>query len=296
LSDDQIANMIVADRIDILVDMKGYTLHTRSSVLRHRPAPVQMNYLGYPGTMGARFVDFIVADHIVIPADLEQHYVEKVLRLPHCYQPNDRKRPLPPAPTREAAGLPPTGFVFCSFNNTYKITPDVFAIWRRLLQAVPGSVLWALTSNAETNSNLRKEMSRGGLDPERLILAPRVSLAAHLARFRLADLFLDTLPYTAHTTASDSLWCGVPVVTRIGDTFASRVAASILHAADLPELVTTTEQDYEQLALKIAREPDVLARLKRHLDEVRLTCPLFDSVRYTRDLERLYDDAMTSRQ
>jgi predicted O-linked N-acetylglucosamine transferase (SPINDLY family) len=212
-----------------------------------------------------------------------------VLRLPDCYQPNDRKRPLPPAPPRAEAGLPEDGIVFCSFNNAYKLTPDMFDTWCGLLRDVEGSVLWVLSGNADANANLHREAKARGVDPDRLVFAGRTGLADHLARFRCADIFLDTFPCTAHTTASDALWCGVPVVTRLGETFASRVAASILHAAGLPELVAHSASDYADIARRLATSPDELAALKAHLEDVRLTCSLFDSTKYTRNLEDLYD-------
>jgi predicted O-linked N-acetylglucosamine transferase (SPINDLY family) len=233
-------------------------------------------------------LDYIIADGVVIPPELEEFYSERVLRLPDCYQPNDRKRPLPPAPPRAEAGLPEDGIVFCSFNNAYKLTPDMFDTWCGLLRDVDGSVLWVLSGNTDANANLRREAKARGVDPDRLVFAGRTGLADHLARFRCADLFLDTFPCTAHTTASDALWCGVPVVTRLGETFASRVAASILHAAGLPQLVAHSADDYADIARRLATSPDELAALKAHLEDVRLTCPLFDSARYTRNLEDLY--------
>jgi protein O-GlcNAc transferase len=295
LSDERAADLIAGDRIDILIDVKGYTLHTRSGILGYRPAPIQINYLAYPGTMGAPYVDYIIGDPVVIPPEFDHHYTETVLRLPHCYQPNDRKRPRPPAPFREAAGLPARGFVFCSFNNAYKVTPEVFSSWCRVLAATPGSVLWFLTSTPQVADNLRKEAARRGIDPDRLVFAPRLVFSEHLARYQLADLVLDTFPYTAHTTASDALWCGVPVVTCLGETFASRVAASILTAAGMRDLVTTTMAEYEALTLSIANDPLRHAELRRRIEEQRMVCPLFDTPRYTADLEALYAECIASR-
>jgi predicted O-linked N-acetylglucosamine transferase (SPINDLY family) len=288
-SDDEAAAAIRNRDIDILLDLNGYTGTMRPGIFARRPAAVQVNYLGFPGTLGTDFMDYVIADGVVIPPELEAFYSEKVLRLPDCYQPNDRKRPLPPAPSRAEAGLPEDGIVFCSFNNAYKLTPDVFDIWCGLLRDVDGSVLWVLSGNTDANANLRREAKARGVDPDRLVFAGRTGLADHLARFRCADLFLDTFPCTAHTTASDALWCGVPVVTRLGETFASRVAASILHAAGLPQLVAHSADDYADIARRLATSPDELAALKAHLEDVRLTCPLFDSARYTRNLEDLYD-------
>lgn len=238
------------------MDLKGYTQGTRTGILALRPAPVQINYLGFPGSLGADFADYIICDNVTIPEQLEYGYTERPLRIPGCYQPNDRKRPLPSAPPREMLGLPLHTFILCAFNNLYKITPHMFYVWCRLLHEVEDSVLWLTSSNAEANTNLRAEAVRLGIAGDRLIFAPRTDLAAHLARFRLADLFLDTFPCTAHTTASDALWCGVPVVTRIGETFASRVAASLLRAAGLPELIAKDAEHYYEIAraiIKVAR-------------------------------------------
>ncbi|MEN3952051.1 tetratricopeptide repeat protein [Iodidimonas sp. SYSU 1G8] len=288
LSDDAAAERIRADGIDVLIDLKGYTRGGRPGIFARRPAPVQVNYLGFPGTLGTDFMDYIIADAVVIPPSLERFYAETVLRLPHCYQPNDRNRPLPPPARRADVGLPEDAFVFCSFNNAYKLTPDVFDQWCALLADVPGSVLWVLSGNTAANDNLHREAAARGIDPARLVFAGRMDLAGHLARFRCADLFLDTFPCTAHTTASDALWCGVPVVTRLGETFASRVAASILHAAGLPQLVAESADDYLALARRLATAPAELAAIRQHLEQVRMTCPLFDSKTYTRDLEDLY--------
>lgn len=291
LSDERAALQIRSDEIDILVDLKGYTQNTRSGILALEPSPVQVNYLGFPGTLGASYVSHIIADAVVIPPEYEDSYSEKVLRLPHCYQPNDRKRPLPPPVSRAEAGLPEKGFVFCSFNNVFKITPDVYDLWCQLLKEVPGSLLWILSSNLTANAHLVKEAEKRGVEASRVFFAPRRSLPDHLARFRCADLFLDTFPCTAHTTASDSLWVGVPVVTRLGETFASRVAASILTAAGLPELVTETPEAYYACAKDLALNPDRLAHFKDILETHRLTCPLFDSQSYTQALEKLYQEA-----
>ena len=224
-----------------------------------------------------------IADPFVLPMDQQPFYSEKIVHLPHCYQPNDSKRLISNiTPTRAECGLPEQGFVFCSFNNTYKITPEFFSIWMRLLIAVPGSVLWLLDANELVKDNLRREASARGADPNRLVFAPRQPSPEHLARHRLADLFLDTLPYNAHTTASDALWAGLPVLTCAGDTFAGRVAGSLLQAVGLPELVTFSPAAYEALALRLAREPALLQDLRHKLLGNRLTAPLFDIARYTR--------------
>jgi len=291
LSPHRAARRIVEDGIDILVDLSGHTQFARGRITALRPAPVQVNFLGYPGTLGAPYVDYILTDRFVTPPQAQEHFSEKFVYLPHCYQPNDRRKEIAEAVGgRTQCGLPREGFVFCSFNKSYKLTPGMFAVWMRLLKAVAGSVLWLSDASATAMENLRREAQRQGVDAQRLVFAPRVdTVAEHLGRHRHADLFLDTLPYNAHTTASDALWAGLPVVTCAGETFAGRVAGSLLNAIGLPELVTDTLADYEALALRLAREPGLLAGLKARLEQNRLTWPLFDSARYTRDLERAYE-------
>jgi predicted O-linked N-acetylglucosamine transferase (SPINDLY family)/SAM-dependent methyltransferase len=285
-TDDEAARRIHADGIDILVDLKGYTKDARTGITARRPAPVQVSFLGFPATLGADFIDYVIADPFVLPMDQTSCFDEKIVHLPHCYQPNDRKRIISDlTPTRAECGLPEQGFVFCSFNNSYKFTPAFFDVWMRLLTAVPGSVLWLLESNPFMTGNLRREASDRGVDPSRLVFAPRCSPPDHLARHRLADLFLDTLPYGAHTTASDALWAGLPVLTCMGTTFAGRVAGSLLHAVGLPQLVTSSLKDYEALALRLAREPGPLVDLRRALAANRLGTPLFDCAAYTRHFE-----------
>jgi len=283
------ARRIHEDGIDILIDLKGYTRAARTEIVALRPAPIQVSYLGYPGTMGAECIDYIITDRFVTPPGHEPFFSEQLVRLPDCYQINDRKRAIATqTPTREECGLPGAGVVFCSFNNTYKITPAVFDIWMRVLREVPGSVLWLLESNTGVAANLRREAKARGVEPERLVFAPKLPLAQHLARHRNADLFLDTWPYNAHTTASDALWAGVPVLTCAGETFASRVAGSLLTAVGLPELITSTPTAYEALAVRLARTPSELAGLRERLQKNRLTAPLFDSERFTRHIERAY--------
>ncbi len=283
------AERIAGDEIDILVDLQGYTKLTRTPILAYRPAPVQVNYLGYPGTMGVDFIDYIIADPVCIPAGHEAFYSEKVVRLPGCYQPNDTKRAIAEAvPSRAEHGLPDDGFVFCCFNASHKFTPEFHGIWMRLLTRVPGSVLWLLSPSDLVAKNLRREASACGIDPARLIFAPRRSLGEHLARHRLADLFLDTLPYNAHTTASDALWAGLPVLTAIGETFAGRVAASLLTAIGLPELIAPSVADYEEMAFTLATDRARLAELRAKLGHNRLTTPLFDIAGYTRHIEAAY--------
>lgn len=286
---DAAAQAIYNDQIDILVDLKGYTQNARAEILARRPAPVQVNYIGYPGTMGANFIDYVIADRFIIPPEQHPYFTEKVVALPHCYQPNDTQRAISSrAPSRAECGLPDQGFVFCSFNGSYKLTPRIFDLWMRLLAQVPGSVLWLLESAPGSTQNLRREAQARGIDPARLVFAPPLALPDHLARQALADLFLDTLPVNAHTTASDALWAGLPVLTCAGDTFISRVAGSLLTAIGLPELVTTSLADYEALALSLARNPARIAAFKQHLQAQRLSAPLFDIARLTRNLESAY--------
>lgn len=284
------AQRIHADGIDILVDLKGYTRDSRPEILAYRPAPIQVNYLGYPATMGADFIDYILADAVVTPMHHQAHYTEQIVQLPHCYQPNDRKREIASDPmTRAQFGLPDDAFVFCSFNNSYKFNATTFDIWMRLVERVPGSVLWLLAPNPTCRANLQQEAEKRGIDPNRIIFADRLPIAQHLARHRLADLFLDSLPCNAHTTASDALWAGLPVLTCLGETFSGRVAGSLLTAMDLPELITTDIEHYERLALSLAHEPDRLRSIRTKLSALRDEAPLFDSVRYARNLEQAYE-------
>jgi predicted O-linked N-acetylglucosamine transferase (SPINDLY family) len=283
------AQRIYDDKIDILVDLKGYTRDARTEILAFRPAPIQVNYLGYPGTTGADFIDYIIGDPVVTPLVHQPHFSEKIVQLPHSYQPNDTQRAIAEkAPTRADCGLPEGAFVFCCFNNTYKLTQAFFTVWMHLLKAVPNSVLWLLEANNSVKENLSREAASCGVDPARLIFAQRMPVPEHLARHCHADLFLDTLPVNAHTTTSDALWAGLPVVTCAGDTFAGRVAASLLNAVELPELVASSLEEYEALTLKLATDPTLLAGLKQKLARKRLTAPLFDIERYTRNLETAY--------
>jgi predicted O-linked N-acetylglucosamine transferase (SPINDLY family) len=289
LDDRRASECIEKDGIDILIDLKGYTQGHRLGLLARRPAPLQMHYLGYPGTTGAPFIDYFLADAIVAPESMDKLFTERLVRLPHSYQINDRSRPLPKeGPSRADYGLPEKGLVFCGFNNPYKITPEMFSLWMRLLAAVEGSVLWLLETHPEVRANLKREAAACGVAPERIVTAEPILLAGHLARYRHADLFLDSAPVCGHTTTSDALWCGVPVVTLAGDSFISRVAASLLHAVGLPQLVTASLGEYEALALSLARDPQALAGLRRHLEEGRMRFPLFDSVRTTRAIEAAY--------
>jgi protein O-GlcNAc transferase len=289
-SDRETADLICRLEIDILVDLKGFTKHSRPEIFARRPAPIQVSYLGYPGTMGADYIDYIIADRTLIPNDDLEFYSEKAVWLPDSYQVNDSQRLISQSrPTRHTLGLPDEGFVYCCFNNSYKITPELFDMWMRLLHQVDGSVLWLLDDNALASRNLRREAERRGVAPQRLVFAPRIPVADHLARHGQADLFLDTLPYNAHTTASDALWAGLPLLTSLGSTFAGRVAASLLNAAGLPELITASLNDYEALALRLARDPLLLASVKEKLAHNRDKCPLFDTKRITRRIEAAYE-------
>jgi predicted O-linked N-acetylglucosamine transferase (SPINDLY family) len=288
-SDQEIAQLARELQIDIAVDLMGFTEHSRTGIMACRAAPVQVSYLGYPGTMGAAYIDYIVADEVLIPDESRKHYAEKIVFLPHSFQPNDRKREISArAFTRGELGLPSSGVVFCAFHNSYKIMPAMFGRWMSILKNVAGSVLWLREDTAEVAASLRREAERNGVDGQRLIFAPRIDFADHLARHRQADLFLDAFPFNAHTTASDALWAGLPVLTCAGDAYISRVAASLLKAVGLPELVTRSQEDYEALALDLARSPDTLARFRRKLMDNRHTSPLFDTPRYARHLEAAY--------
>ena len=289
MNDIQIVELARADKLDIAIDLKGFTKNTRLALFAYGLAPVQISYLGYPGTLGADLIDYIVADPVVIPEHKRHHFSEQIIYLPHTYQPTDNKRIISDKLiTREDVGLPTYGFVFCCLNNNYKISPREFDIWMRLMQKVEGSVLWLLKSNKWAEQNLKREAEDRGISAERLIFAEKVPQAEHLARQKLADLFLDTFNINAHTTASDALWAGLPVVTKLGEGFAARVAGSLLAAIGLTELITENEEEYEALALTLATDPKRLGQVKSKLDGNRLTHPLFDSEMYTRHLEAGY--------
>jgi protein O-GlcNAc transferase len=283
------ARAIHADGIDILVDLVGYTQWSRPEILALRPAPVQVNFLGFPGTLGADFMDYIVADDFLIPEHSRPHYSEAAAYLP-SYQPNDQRRPRPGRATRAEHDLPADAFVFCCFNQTFKILPATFDVWMRLLQGVPGSVLWLTRSNEQVAGNLRREAAARGVDPQRLVFAKWIQddLEQHYARVALADLFLDTYPFNANATASDALWCGVPVLTRAGETFISRAAGGLLTQLELPELITHSPTEYERRALELARAPAALASLRERLFHRSNTARLFDTARYVGTLESLY--------
>jgi protein O-GlcNAc transferase len=289
-SDQEVANLIRELEIDIAVDLNGFTRNARLGVFARRAAPIQVNYLGYASTMGVDYYDYIIADQTAIPPEHFEYYSEKVVWLPQSFLVNDAARSIAErTPARDELGLPGNAFVFCCFNQSFKISPTIFDIWMRLLCEVQDSVLWLKEYSAITTRNLRREAERRGVAGERLVFAPPVpSLADHLARHRQADLFLDTVHYNAHTTASDALWAGLPVVTCLGSTFAGRVGASLLRALDLPELITTSLGEYEALALRLAQNRSVLAAIKAKLKQKRDLSPLFDTRRSTRDIEAAY--------
>lgn len=287
--DAEVASLLRDLELDIAVDLMGYTGEARPGIFTRRPAPIQVNYLGYPGTMGADFIDYILADEFVLPREHQAFYSEKVAYLPDCYLVNDSTKKIAErTPSRTELGLPSEGFVFCSFNINNKITPHMFQIWMRLLEQVPGSVLWLLEDNLGARQNLQREAQARGVEAGRLVFAPRMKLDQHLARHRCADLFLDTLPYNAHTTASDALWTGLPVLTCPGGTFVGRVAGSLLRTAGLPELVVRNLKEYEALALRLARNDRALRDLRAKLVANRTSSPLFDTDRFRRNIESAY--------
>jgi protein O-GlcNAc transferase len=289
IDDAEAAGQIHADGIDILIDLTGYTSQNpRARILGFRPAPIQVNFLGFPGTMGADFIDYLIVDRFLAPEDHQPFYSEKLVRLPYCYLPSDTSRPVPMPASRAACGLPAEGFVFCSFNQSYKLTPAVFDIWMRLLRAVPGSTLWLLEANPAVPDNLRREATARGVAAERLVFARRAPIPEYLERLAAADLFLDTIPYNAGATANDALWVGLPVLTCSGDSYVGRMAGSMLHAIGLPELVTNSLAEYEARALQLAREPARLAELRSRLADNRSRMQLFDMARYTSDIEAAY--------
>jgi predicted O-linked N-acetylglucosamine transferase (SPINDLY family) len=289
MSDDDVIAIARAREIDIAIDLKGFTQGNRLGIFAGRAAPIQVNYLGYPGTMAAKFIDYLLADRILIPEAARSAYSEKIAYLPNSYQINDRRRQISDRKfTRDEAGLPERGFVYCCFNSNYKITPDVFSAWMRILESVPHSVLWLLRNAAGVENNLKREAHRRGIDPDRLIFASPAPPGDHLARHHLANLFLDTLPCNAHTTASDALWTGLPLLTCVGASFASRVAASLLNAVDLDELVVSNMDDYVARAIALGSNPDESLEIRNAILGRRLAAPLFDSEQTTRDIERAY--------
>jgi predicted O-linked N-acetylglucosamine transferase (SPINDLY family) len=290
ISDRDAASLVKAREIDILVTLNGYTGDGRPGVLCHKPSPIQVNYLGFPGTIGAEYMEYLIADDDVIPLESRRFYSEKIAYLPNSFLVNDRNRAIADRRfSRAELGLPENGFVFCCFNNPYKVTPRVFDGWMRILKEVEGSVLWLIDDNPAAAFNLRKEAEARGVGASRLIFAERAPLMEeHLARHRAADLFIDTLPYNAHTTASDALWAGLPVLTCVGQTFPGRVAASLLNAIHMPELITKTQAEYEALAIELAGNPDRLMQIRQKLERNRLTTPLFDTELFAKHMEDAY--------
>jgi predicted O-linked N-acetylglucosamine transferase (SPINDLY family) len=288
--DREVALLARERQIDIAVDLKGFTQDCRPGIFALRAAPVQVSYLGYPGTLGAPYMDYLIADRVLIPPESAQFYSEKIVYLPDSYQVNDAARVIAERVfSRAELGLPAAGFVYCCFNNNYKITPATFDGWMRILRQVPGSVLWLLEDNAGAAGNLRAAAEARGVSAARLVFAPRLPVADHLARQRAGDLFLDTLPCNAHTTASDALWAGLPLLTCLGESFAGRVAGSLLAAVGLSELITGSQAEYEALAVGLARDPGRLAGIRTRLAAQRLTAPLFNTELTTRRLEAAYE-------
>lgn len=289
MTDEEVAALARSHKVDIAVDLKGYTTDNRVGIFSYQAAPIQVNYLGYPGTVGMPYMDYIIADHELIDEKARQDYSEKIVYMPHSYQVNDSTREISSTMhTREQHGLPEAGFIFCCFNNSYKISADAYAIWMRLLEKVPGSILWLLAVNDTIKRNLYVAAEKHGIEQERIKFASLTTLPEHLARLKLADLFLDTFYYNAHTSASDALWAGVPVVTFKGATFASRVGASLLSAVELPELITHSAQEYESLAYELATQPEKLLALRNKLKDNRQSSSLFNGTQFARDLEKAY--------
>ena len=287
-NDEESAKRICSDRIDILVDLGGYTEYARPGIFQFRPAPVQVSYLGLPGTMGADFFDYIIVDRTVVPEDEKAFYSEKVAYMPHCYFVTDDKQDIAPVPEKVSTGLPPDSFVWCCFNRSYKLTPEMFGIWASLLGEISDSVLWLYCEDDTARANLVAHAAAMGVDAGRLIFASEVPKAEHLARMRHADIFLDCFPVTAHTTAVDALWAGIPVITIYGDSLTSRVSASILKAAGLPELIAHDKAEYRNLALQYARDRQRLSELKDRIFRSRKKVPLFDTALFASDMEKLY--------
>jgi predicted O-linked N-acetylglucosamine transferase (SPINDLY family) len=291
ISDEAAAQRIATDEVDLIVDLNGWTTGHRAAVLAMRPAPVQIQWLGYPGTMGAHWIDYVVADSVIVPRGPESYFSEKIIRLPHSYQPNDNQRPIGERLQRRDYGLPDSAFVFCCFNQAFKITPEIFSVWMRLLHATPNSVLWLLESSSDAVAALRGEAVAQGISADRLVLGPNLPFHEHLARAGHSDLALDCFPYGSHTTASDMLWSGVPLIGLSGDTFASRVSASVLTAAGMPDLITTSIQDYFELAQRLATDREQLNRVRSRVERCRESCALFDTEEFTRDLETAFSAA-----
>ena len=288
------AELIRNHEIDILIDLHGQTLGARPGILAYRPAPIQVTYLGLPATTGFPFIDYVITDKFLTPEEFLPFYSEKPLFMPDVYQVSDRKRVVAPIPSRQECGLPKEGFVFCSFNNNHKYTPDVFEVWMRILKRVPDSVLWLLAENPQVETNLRKEAARYGVDSSRLIFASRVLPDVYYARYGVADLFLDTYPFNGGTTANDALWMELPVLTYTGKTFAARMAGALLTAAGLEELITYNLHDYQEKAVALANSPEDCLRLKTHLKDVKQNGKLFDTSRFVKNLEKQFKQLVAS--
>jgi predicted O-linked N-acetylglucosamine transferase (SPINDLY family) len=289
IPDQEFVELIQSKGIDILIDLTGFTQYCRSNVLACRAAPIQVSYLGYPGSMGMEAIDYIIADNILVPEESRKFYSEKIIYMPHCYQVSDNQRVIPVThSTRIDEGLPDKEFVFCCFSENRKITPHEFDIWIRLLNNVEGSVLWLMQSNQWSEANLKKEAKARGLNPARLIFAEPCEYSEYLERMTKADLFLDTFNYNAGAIANDALWCGLPILTKQGQSYAARMASSLLNCIDLPELITTNEKDYEQVALELATNPNKLKLIKEKLSLNKEKSPLFDTKRFTRNIETAY--------
>jgi predicted O-linked N-acetylglucosamine transferase (SPINDLY family) len=288
-TDEEVDGLLRELEIDIAVDLKGHTKDGRLAILAHRPAPVQVSYLGFQGTTGAEFIDYVIGDEIALPSGLQPFFTEKIVHLPVSHQVNDSTRKIPALSlSRSQIGLPENGFVFCNFNDSNKLTPAFFDIWMRLLGAVGGSVLWLVADSDRSRANLRREAEARSVDPARLVFAKWASLGEHLFRHRLANLYLDTLPVCAHTSASRTLWAGLPILTCAGEAFSGRITASMLNAIGLPELVARSLEEYEALAVKLATDAALLEGIRRKLEENRRTSSLFDTGRFRRHLEKAY--------
>jgi predicted O-linked N-acetylglucosamine transferase (SPINDLY family) len=289
-TDLEIANLSRSIKIDIAIDLKGYTQDSRTSMFFYGCAPVQVNYLGYPGTLSAECFDYIIADKTLIPESSRSKYTEKIIYMPNSYQVNDSKRKISLGKVSKLSEkIPENSFVFACFNNNYKITPEVFDSWMRIIKSIDGSVLWLLGDNENAITNLKNEAVARGVDANRLLFAKRIPIEDHLARHEFADLFLDTFPYNAHTTASDALWAGLPVITMMGESFASRVAASLLSALEMPELITNMRQDYESLAIELAANPNKLLAIRKKLEIKKKTSAVFDGAMFAKNLENAYE-------
>ncbi|MBF0409920.1 MAG: acetylglucosamine transferase [Candidatus Riflebacteria bacterium] len=288
LSDEESAGLIKEREIDIVIDLHGQTLGARPGIFAFRPAPVQITYLGLPGTTGYSFIDYVIADQYIIPNEFQHYFSEKPIYMPDCFQVSDRKRVPYPTPSKYSQGLPETGFIFCSFNSSFKITPEIFTIWMNILKRVPDSVLWLISDNTATEENLKKEAQKQKVSVERLIFSNLVSPPEYLARMKLADLFLDTYPFNAGTTANDSLWMGLPVLTLSGRSFASRMAGSLLKTLNLHELITKNYQDYEEKAITLAHDPEKCFKIRNHLKTECKNGVLFDTPRFVKNLENIF--------